>query len=68
MFHNSIYNMLSHPEKFTYENDEKTLSYIKAFLFNDKRAQLKKQYLDKNIFIEIDSYLRDVEGNVDAED
>lgn len=63
MFHNSIEQLLTRPEKFTYKNEKSTLAYIKAFLYNDRRAQLKKKYLDKNIYIDLDTYLRETEDD-----
>lgn len=54
MFHTSIVNMLSNSDKFIFISEVKTLSYIKAYLYNDKRAQQKKKYLNKIVFVEIE--------------
>jgi len=65
MFHNSIFEILSHPEKFKYKSDKETLSYIKRYLFLDKMKQQKNLYNNTNTFIELDALLKPTEEETD---
>ncbi len=54
IYHDSILDLLTKSDKFIYENESKTLSYIKRFLFLNKKEQLRKGYKVKGTLVELD--------------